>query len=225
MDLAADRFIALNPISATIWNGLTSGRQIHDLNSDVMTAKRLSANDADCLLERQFEHWRKAGLIVPATAASPRPLPEPLDGPAPATGEVDAREIAWHAARPLLLATLYATELGYRRSIKRSGLAATLRMLQQENGAPARDPRSVLLSTLGSYYVLRRAFRQGRSARDCLFRSLALASVLRRRGVRADVCIGVIDLPFSSHAWVEREGSILNETLEATRDYSVIARF
>jgi hypothetical protein len=55
----------------------------------------------------------------------------------------------------------------------------------------------------------------------CLPRSLALWSLLRRRGVDAEVVIGVRPggVPLDAHAWVERDGVALNETPE------IVARF
>jgi hypothetical protein len=62
-------------------------------------------------------------------------------------------------------------------------------------------------------------------ARDCLHRSLALAAVLRRRSIDARLCIGVVDLPFSAHAWVEANGLIVNESEEKRSRYALVGCF
>jgi hypothetical protein len=84
---------------------------------------------------------------------------------------------------------------------------------------------SSIQTVVKSYHQLRRPYRQGTAAHDCLPRSLALAAVLRRRHIRADVCIGITDLPFTSHAWVEAAEVILNDTLSYCRRFTIIGRF
>lgn len=53
------------------------------------------------------------------------------------------------------------------------------------------------------------AFYPGRA--QCLEQSLALFLLLRRRGIGADLRIGVQPFPFSAHAWVEHAGRPINE--------------
>jgi len=53
----------------------------------------------------------------------------------------------------------------------------------------------------------------------CLETSLAILALLRRAGARGQLRLGVDIHPFAAHAWVEYEGSPLNETAETTRRY------
>ncbi|HEX2092183.1 MAG TPA: lasso peptide biosynthesis B2 protein [Longimicrobiaceae bacterium] len=53
------------------------------------------------------------------------------------------------------------------------------------------------------------AFFPGRAV--CLEQSLGLYILLRRRGIPADLRIGVVPLPFSAHAWVEVRGVPVGE--------------
>jgi hypothetical protein len=152
-------------------------------------------------------------------------LPQPK-----ASLPVSSTEISTGAFRseplvPSLVASLFISELKYRRAIARLGLATTLTAFQRECGLPAKSQEAVIVRTIRNYHALRRAFRQGTEARDCLFRSLALAAVLRRHGVQADLCIGIIDLPFSSHAWVEADRCVLNDPLRQFKRYAIIGRF
>ncbi|HEX6041226.1 lasso peptide biosynthesis B2 protein [Longimicrobium sp.] len=61
------------------------------------------------------------------------------------------------------------------------------------------------------------AFFPGRAV--CLEQSLALYVLLRRRGVRAELRLGVVPSPFHAHAWVEVDGVPVNE------DAETVARF
>ncbi|HUP03773.1 MAG TPA: lasso peptide biosynthesis B2 protein [Bryobacteraceae bacterium] len=47
---------------------------------------------------------------------------------------------------------------------------------------------------------------------QCLQRSAAIASLLRRRGVDAQVVIGFQPAPLASHAWVEVEGRVVGDS-------------
>ena len=58
----------------------------------------------------------------------------------------------------------------------------------------------------------------------CLQRSAATACLLRRYGVPAQMFIGVQQMPFKAHAWVEVNGRVVNDKA-STRDlYTVIER-
>lgn len=67
------------------------------------------------------------------------------------------------------------------------------------------------------------AFRGAYKA-TCLRRSLVLWCMLRRRGVDSQVRIGVRleNGEFASHAWVERQGIVLNDAQEVGSWYTVM---
>ena len=46
----------------------------------------------------------------------------------------------------------------------------------------------------------------------CLQRSVCTAALLRTRGVRAQLVIGYRPVPFLSHAWVEVDGRVVNDS-------------
>ncbi|HSJ08956.1 MAG TPA: lasso peptide biosynthesis B2 protein [Longimicrobiales bacterium] len=57
----------------------------------------------------------------------------------------------------------------------------------------------------------------------CLEQSLVLFVVLRRRGVAAELRIGVQPRPFYAHAWVEVDGRPLRESRELSQSFAVFA--
>jgi hypothetical protein len=61
----------------------------------------------------------------------------------------------------------------------------------------------------------------GRTNR-CLVRSLALFSVLRNRDIAAQFVIGVRTQPFAAHAWVQYDGTVLNDGVEQVSCYTPI---
>jgi len=64
------------------------------------------------------------------------------------------------------------------------------------------------------------AFFPGRAV--CLEQSLALYLLLRRRGVPAELRIGVQVYPFYAHAWVELHGEPVNEDRETVEKFRAL---
>lgn len=58
----------------------------------------------------------------------------------------------------------------------------------------------------------------------CLPSAAACTCLLRIRGIRAQLTIGVRSPPFEAHAWVELDGAIVNDDAGVTGTYSVITR-
>lgn len=56
----------------------------------------------------------------------------------------------------------------------------------------------------------------------CLQRSAALTRLLRRHGVTANLVIGVQQIPFRSHAWVEVEERVVNDKPYVTEMFAVL---
>jgi hypothetical protein len=64
------------------------------------------------------------------------------------------------------------------------------------------------------------AFFPGRAV--CLEQSLALYVLLRRRGVPAELRVGVQVYPFHAHAWVELDGEPVNEDRELVEKFRAL---
>src|SRR5271169_625594 len=56
----------------------------------------------------------------------------------------------------------------------------------------------------------------------CLQRSAATACLLKRYGFPAQLVIGVQQMPFAAHAWVELDGAIVNDKPYMSDIYSVL---
>ena len=59
----------------------------------------------------------------------------------------------------------------------------------------------------------------------CLEQSMALYVLLRRRGIAADLRLGVQPYPFNAHAWVELNGVALNEEPEIISQFVPLEGF
>jgi hypothetical protein len=58
----------------------------------------------------------------------------------------------------------------------------------------------------------------------CLQRSAATACLLKQFGVTAEMVIGVQQLPFRSHAWVEVDGKVVSDKPYMREMYAIAER-
>lgn len=58
----------------------------------------------------------------------------------------------------------------------------------------------------------------------CLQRSAATTVLLRNAGIPAELVIGVQQLPFKAHAWVEVSGEVVNDKPSVIELYAVLER-
>lgn len=58
----------------------------------------------------------------------------------------------------------------------------------------------------------------------CLQRSAVTACLLRRFGIPAQLVIGVQQMPFRAHAWVEVEGHVVNDRSYMPEMYALLDR-
>jgi transglutaminase-like putative cysteine protease len=56
----------------------------------------------------------------------------------------------------------------------------------------------------------------------CLERSLALVATCRKRGLHAEIVVGVQTDPFAAHCWVQRGATVLNEKPDRVRMFMPI---
>lgn len=116
----------------------------------------------------------------------------------------------------LLATRLHLKAFGFGRSVARArrmgargpASAASHASAAVDDGLAARTAHRVAVAG---------AFFPGRAV--CLEQSLALYVLLRRRGVPAELRLGVVPSPFYAHAWVEVDGAPVNE------DAETVARF
>lgn len=84
---------------------------------------------------------------------------------------------------------------------------------------PVRDTREAVLAFAAGYEA-------GRSftpiARNCLLDSLALDSLLARRGLSATLVFGVCPTPFSAHCWLQTSELILNDSFDHVSRFTPI---
>lgn len=95
------------------------------------------------------------------------------------------------------------------------GYARTRRLAQWFSKAPRQEPMSPgpqlkLAHAVAAQVSLVAAVLPGRAM--CLEQSLALYTLLRRRGLAPQLVLAVQPYPFVAHCWVEVDGTPINET-------------
>ena len=107
--------------------------------------------------------------------------------------------------------------LGVRRTYRLLGGAAA------GAGPASAVPLAAQASAVRLGQLLDIASRHGPYAATCLRKSLALWWLLRRRGLSAELRIGVakVDAQMQAHAWVELAGRVINDRATVADDYAV----
>jgi len=59
----------------------------------------------------------------------------------------------------------------------------------------------------------------------CLQRSAVTACLLRQHGIASQLVIGAQQMPFKAHAWVEVDGSVVNDLVYTPQTYAVLDRW
>jgi len=195
LDLRRDRYLCLAP-------ELEAG--LRALVDDGAPAR---AEDAERLTRTGLLEAapRLVRPIRPCAAARPRSGALEVEGPTAGDPAPPLVEVAWRLAR---------RHAGGRRTLIRN-----LESWRRPADPPARAPATASLAR--SFAAARRRLPLQRA---CLPDSLALIDFLAARGLAAQLVIGVRLHPFQAHAWVERDGALLSDTMEAIAGLTPIWR-
>lgn len=200
LDLDADRYLLIPPQEAAAFAVLRGARQEE-------------AGDA-----AKIESLARRRLIAPGEGAAI----EPVVAEALRRSALEAATGCGHV--PLLEAVRLRTEAGLR--LRLFGLKATLcswRRLRSRHQRQWCEPRETdTAAHLAQAYAKRRVLLPAR--RLCVPDSLALARLLWRRGVAADVYFGVRLNPFMAHAWVQCGDLLLSDRLNTVAEYGPVFR-
>ena len=224
MDLVRDRYYGFSAESARIWSVMETMDAPLDQEKVLEIASRVGL--ATEVVTQQLAEWELAELVMGAESGGLPVVPVRKVIGAPVNAGLDPARLAATKVSAKALLRLAFDKLWCRRTLKRLGISRTLAAIQAipaDNTASDARSDELLHRVVRPYQSFRRLHLQGRD--DCLPRSLALATSLRRLGLAATVCIGVRKFPFSAHAWVEVGNRTVNESLERVRSYTMLARF
>lgn len=145
---------------------------------------------------------REQHIVEPGAFRAPPPLPPP---PVRCLFDTPSRR-----ARPWLVAEALCEQVAASRRVRREPLAALLR--------PS-DARSFDLEACRPVAAACRAAARYRSAADqCLPNALAMRKMLARRGIAAELVIGVM-LPFAAHCWLQSGDLLLSDPFGSVQNF------
>jgi hypothetical protein len=198
LDLSADRYFCLAPPQQGALNVLIAGNK----------AERAAENDLEPLVTRGILiEVAEAGRVAACKLASV-PTSSLVDDGLP-------RAQAWRIAEAAL--RVKAARFALRHGSLNRMIAALVRVKSRVGG------REIHLSRMTEIAA---AFEQTNlllsPLRQCLPRSLALATRLAGLGANIDLVLGVANNPFSAHAWVQHKQVVLNDRLEKVRGYTPV---
>lgn len=119
------------------------------------------------------------------------------------------------------LVLLPVTALGLRFLGFRRYQAALMRFPPGKRQAGSQEGGAIEQALLAAR-MIEAASREGLRRGNCLEKSLALWWLLRREGISSELRIGARKTPsaLEAHAWVERDGVVLNEHDDLHRHYT-----
>lgn len=166
------------------------------------------------LSDAEADRLLKTGLFVPSdepctnvparTAAIERSLAE----------DSDRVPAAW-SLLPAVLIGLVRT----KRTIRRGGLRRLVEEQRRAKALPCCASPSASEQLAQTFLAARRLVP---IRPNCLLDSLTLVRFLRARSASADLVFGVKLQPFGAHCWVQREGTILNDSVGNASDFTPV---
>ena len=198
LDVAANRYFLASKAASDALQKASSGRDIADAEHAAL----------EPLIERGILFADPGGAIAPA----------PSNLPIGAILDEEPGKLRWRD----FFRVLYDIVL-YERRLRRSSLSKLLGKRGSRQFARRRkSPRDDAAVSRSIAFAYRRAGLLFPTIDRCLPRSLALASTLAQRGIECDLVLGVALGPFSAHCWVQKEGVVLNDSLEHVRNFTPI---
>ena len=132
----------------------------------------------------------------------------------------------WHSLsksdRALVIRAMFLLPI-VAASLKTVGLRRTQSWLIRNSLGPMVPPTEQTRADVRrAVHIVAAAYRLHPLPSSCLPRTVVLWSLLQRRGIGADVRIGVrynTQGQFESHAWLEWNGEVLNDAADVARQY------
>lgn len=105
-------------------------------------------------------------------------------------------------------------------SLRLLGFARAMRAARFFAGKRESDVPDLLIRQTLKNIIVATAFYPGRS--KCLEQTVASYVLLRRRGARVQIRLGVQPYPFFAHAWLEMNGQPLTESAEVVSRFALL---
>ncbi len=241
LDLRSGRYSALNPVGALVWSRVRDGASRHAVveelhqQFDVPPARIdrdvesiLSKLELDRLIipvQRSVRHDR---VPIVTTSTGESPLPKSTESWATSVQtlsgvEQEAGRTTMNRASLDVIWTMVAFMMLVYVDLmmKVFGFPCLYDFLN--NRTPSSRPADATVLRRIIDAVDRAASAYPKRA-WCLQRSAVCVWLLRRRGIPADLVLGVRTFPFEAHAWAELAGRVINDTTSYIKRLLVLDR-
>ncbi len=251
LDVERDRFLKLNPVGAAIWRRLQAGESEAQIARELAQVYQVEEQRVAADVQALRDRLAAMGITpntAPTPPASPAPsVPAATPSTVPSTvpyyaqGYAQARSTnsASGGAPPPTpprtmvleaLLGLVAFDLVLAlRSLK--GLSATVQRVpvrprRGSGGSDASpDAGDVAHDVAQVCAAVEKACVWYPKQAVCLQRSAVTTWLMRRHGVPARLVIGVRPMPFLAHAWVEVDGTVVNDWPRVSQFYPSLASY
>ena len=224
LDIEHDRLLKLNRMGVEIWDLLNRGKSelaiVEKIAQQYNADRERVAQDVRALLKRISELG-----ITPAVLASPAPIPaaprSEFQSSYPWYGQHTGNFRPKPKITTVLSALIGLAAFDFVLSFfSMKGLCACVQRWRMKPGS------SVTAEISGRICAaVERACVWYPKQALCLQRSAVTACLLRNHGIPAQMTIGVRPMPFLAHAWVEVEGSVINDWPGVKKFYPSLARY
>jgi hypothetical protein len=200
-DVDADRYVAAGADASRVLVSVSEG-------------EAATSADLACLAP-----FLRAGLLVESQSSAPWPVLTSPPHREWSLSQPDARGNLVDIPR-----VLWSIESA-RRRLRGRPLRDLLSRATDVRAVSRRVPRDAAERIINRLLSAFRSSQQVLPSLDqCLPRSLALATLLSRRGIAVQLCFGVALPPFAAHCWVERDGVVLGDSVDVVRNFVPILR-
>ncbi len=213
LDIRSESYFALDPVASLMWDELTAGHDrdeyLHKLGEEIAATPEEIEDDLAGFTGKCLAR----GLLTGSPGAAAR---DEARRPRRTYKRLLTLRAWWSLARTKLA-------LSRKGFCTTYGSALTMALAGQADGDDAGD-EALERRALAAFAAAENFFYLRKAPLDCLPRSLALFSFLRRSGLPACHCIGVRPFPFSAHAWTECRGRVVHDDELNRNRFTVIAR-
>ncbi len=178
----------------------------------------------DALLAQGLTEWRTEATTGPQTLGEP-PKPGGLTVCAwrPELGAVRASSGQSLRNRHLTSALFALATVEW--TLRRHNLAGLIARIERRAAhRPTNQPAADTATVTAVHHAIQRARRWYPRPTNCLVGSAALQLLLYRCGITTQFVIGAQKYPFYAHAWVEWDGSVINDSQEVAEYLAVLLR-
>jgi len=198
LNIRTGQVFAANRAGSRAWRAVEAAESVSETCEAISRESGLAVEQVRADVEAFLAEMQRRGLLRPVK------------------GRACGRQLIFQAFWELVRYDLVRSLFGFRRIHAQMARHSPRRGQGESAGATEIEQRVAKAVSLASCFYWRPV--------PCLQRSVAAARLLRKNEVPAELVIGFRPIPFFSHAWVEVQGRVVNDSQEYARRLEVLDR-